>query len=271
MRDEDIALLYWLQHLLGGKIIPVKDKKAYRIVFLQGNCELFTIVQHLNGKLHHPNKIKGLAQMCTKFGISLCKHPRLSLQTLGKNNPSYFNAYVRGIFDADGSIYLKNARHTTFLESSSASQYWLSRHTTAKLLRIEISIVGELYTISEIRQSLGLTLLKDGNKKQNRTVSTGFRLMANQPNPNMNSNFTTIYSTITNNIDFLPLTVKSIRLKMVESFSCLNRPFFYKHSKFVHEECINGLLVWLIWPIAHKNMLYEKHKKRINSSFLNNK
>ena len=32
MGDEDIALLYWLQHLLGGKIIPIKGKKAYRIL-----------------------------------------------------------------------------------------------------------------------------------------------------------------------------------------------------------------------------------------------
>ena len=56
MGDEDIALLYWLQHLLGGKITPVKGKRAYRIVFLQGNCEFQAIVENLNGKLHHPNK-----------------------------------------------------------------------------------------------------------------------------------------------------------------------------------------------------------------------
>ena len=58
MGDEDIALLYWLQHLLGGKIVPVKDKKAYHIVLLQGNCEFLYIAQRLNGKLHHPNKIR---------------------------------------------------------------------------------------------------------------------------------------------------------------------------------------------------------------------
>jgi hypothetical protein len=58
MGDEDIALLCWLQHLLGGKIIPVKDKKAYSIVFLQGNYDFLYITQHLNGRLHHPNKKK---------------------------------------------------------------------------------------------------------------------------------------------------------------------------------------------------------------------
>lgn len=82
MGDEDIALLYWLQHLLGGKIIPVKSKKAYHIVFLQGNCEFQIIVQNLNGKLQHPNKVKGFTQTCTKFNLALNSH--LNLQTLAK-------------------------------------------------------------------------------------------------------------------------------------------------------------------------------------------
>lgn len=49
MGDEEIALLYWLQHLLGSKIIPVKDKKAHHIVCLQGTCKFQTIIQNLNG------------------------------------------------------------------------------------------------------------------------------------------------------------------------------------------------------------------------------
>ena len=111
----------------------------------------------MNGKLHHPNKIKGLTQSYTKFNLAL--NPQLNLQTLAKENLSYFNAYVRGLFDADGSIYIKNARHARFLESSNASQYWLNRHITARSLRIEISLVGEHNIISNISQFLGLSLL----------------------------------------------------------------------------------------------------------------
>ena len=69
--------------------------------------------------------IKGFTQICTKFNITL--NPQLTLQTLVNDNPSYFNAYVRGLFDADGSIYVRGARQSTFLESSNASEYWLTR------------------------------------------------------------------------------------------------------------------------------------------------
>jgi hypothetical protein len=71
MGAEDIALLYWLKHLLGGRIVPVKDKKAFRIIFLQSNWEFKALIEHLNGKLRHPNKIKGLMQVCTKFNLEL--------------------------------------------------------------------------------------------------------------------------------------------------------------------------------------------------------
>jgi hypothetical protein len=107
MGDEDVALLYWLQHLLGGKITPVKGKKASRIVFLQGHCESQTIVQNLNGKLDHPNKTKGFTRICTKFNIAL--KPSTKATKLTKENLSYFNAYVRKLFDADGSIYVRGA------------------------------------------------------------------------------------------------------------------------------------------------------------------
>lgn len=260
MGDEDIALLYWLQHLLGGKIIRVKDKKAYRIVFLQGNCEFFTIVQHLNGKLHHPNKIKGLAQICTQFGISLCKHPRLSLQTLGKNNPSYFNAYVRGLFDADGSIYVRGARQRTFLESSNASEYWLNRRITARSLRIELSIAGDHSVICEISRYFKTGLIKSSNRPKNDgTPSTSYKITVSQSNLNVVSPFTKLCAALRTH--FLPPTIKQIRLNMAKQFNVLKRPFFNTSSQIVNEQCVNWLLAWLIWPIAHKKRMFELNKK----------
>lgn len=165
----------------------------------------------MNGKLRHSNKIKGLTQICTQFNIQ--QNPQLNLQTLAKENPSYFNAYVRGLFDADGSIYVKNARHARFFESLNASEYWLNRHITAKSLRIELSITGEHCLINEISKSFKVSLIKSTNKpKSDGTPSISYKLMANQSNPNINSYFTIIYSTITSNTHFVPLTVKSSKL-----------------------------------------------------------
>lgn len=72
-------------------------------MFLQGNCKFQTIIQHLNGKLHHPNKVKGFTQICTKFSITL--NSELNPQALAKKNLPYYNAYVRGLFYADDSLY----------------------------------------------------------------------------------------------------------------------------------------------------------------------
>jgi hypothetical protein len=83
------------------------------------------------------------------------------------------------LFDADGSIYVKNARHAKFLESSNASEYWLNRRITARSLRIEISLVGEHNIISNISQCMGLSLLKSGKATINHNSFTSFRLMAN--------------------------------------------------------------------------------------------
>jgi len=256
MGYEDIALLYWLKHLLGGRIVPVKDKQAFRIVFIQSNCEFQTLIQHLNGKLRHPNKIKGLTQICAKFNLKLNDGENLS--KLAQDYSEHFKAYVRGLFDADGSIYVRGARHTILLQSNSATEYWLSRRMTAKSLRIEISIAGEQHLMTLLSKCLGVNCSKSRNKpKADGNPSISYKITVSQSSTKQTSNFTNLCIILTQDCSFLPFTIKHIRLNMLKSFGCLTRPFFFSnHDKVVHEECINWLLTWLLWPIANKEQLY---------------
>jgi hypothetical protein len=256
MGEEDIALLYWLKHVLGGRIVPVKDKKAFRIIYLQSNCEFKALIEHLNGKLRHPNKIKGLTQICTKFNLKLNNVENLS--KLAQDYSDHFKAYVRGLFDADGSIYVRGARHTVRLQSNSATEYWLSQRMTAKSLRIEISIAGEQHLMTLLSKCLGANCSTSRNKpKADGSPSISYKIAVSQSSVNQTSNFTNLCTTLTQGCAFLPFSIKHIRLNMQKSFDCLTRPFFFSnHDKVVHEQCIDWLLTWLLWPIANKEQLY---------------
>jgi hypothetical protein len=253
MGEEDIALLYWLKHILGGRIVPVKDKRAYRIIFLRSNCEFKALIEHLNGKLRHPNKIKGLTQICTKLNVGLIHTPPIAELALDN-----FKAYVRGLFDADGSIYVRGARHTVELQSNSATEYWLSRRMTAKSLRIEISIAGEQHLMTLLSKCLGVNCSKSRNKpKDDGSPSISYKIAVSQSSANQTSKFANFCTTLTQDCSFLPFSIKHIRLNMLKSFDYLIRPFFFSnHDKVVHEQCIDWLLTWLLWPIANKEQLY---------------
>jgi hypothetical protein len=262
MGYEDIALLYWLKHLLGGRIVPVKDKQAFRIVFIQSNCEFQTLIQHLNGKLRHPNKIKGLTQICAKFNLKL--NDVESLSKLAQDYSEHFKAYVRGLFDADGSIYIRGARHLTVLEYSSPSEYWLSQRMTAKSLRLVLGITGAKDLINSIGQELQLSLQQSLNKpKQDGNESRSYRLGVSLTNPTKfhNSNFEKLFDIIK---DYGPVpTVKKVRLCLILEYLKLPRPFITQNSQIqIHPDFITYLLVWSIWPIAHKKREYEAKTTR---------
>lgn len=92
--------------------------------------------------------------------------------------------------------------------------------------------------------------------------SVCFRIMASFSNKlNFSPLFYKLYNVINyTNLNFLPPTIKQIRLSMIERFEAIPRPlFFCTSSKIVHEQCVNWLLVWSIWAIAQKNKLFNLH------------
>lgn len=157
---------------------------------------------------------------------------------------------------------MRGQRQTIALISNTADQYWLSRHITAKSLRIEISITGEQYLINEISQCLRMNTLKSPNKpKQDGNESISFKIRTSVSNNfNQNSVFLLLYYTINSkHLEYLPPTIKHIRLHMAKGFDTLDRPLLCTSSNvIVHEQCVNWLLAWLIWPIAHKERMYKQ-------------
>jgi hypothetical protein len=149
-----------------------------------------------------------------------------------------------------------------FLESHSASEYWLTRRITAKSLRIELSIAGQHCLISEISQYFKVKLIESSNKpKSDGTPSTSYKITVSQLSPNSVSPFSRVCAALRNSTNFLPPTIKQIRLEMAKQFYVLTRPLFCANSKVANEECISWLLAWLIWPIANKNRIFRLNKK----------
>ena len=132
---------------------------------------------------------------------------------------------------------------------------------TARALRMVLGLIGEKSLIDALGQTLGLTLQQSLNKpKQDGSESRSYRLTVSLVNPAFfcNSHFNILFDTL-KGYTTIP-TVKQVRLWLVEEFLKLSYPLItQKNNIVVDEHCISFLLVWCIWPIAHKNREYIKY------------
>lgn len=250
MGSEDLMLLHWIKCLIGGRVVSVANKNAYRLIFNQSNCDLKLLIANLNGKINVNTKTLVMEQFCNIFNLIVKPSKLSSVNTVA------FNAYVRGLFDADGSVYIKPARQTIQLTTINSDEHWLSNRITANSLRIYLCISGQAQLMQLIKPAY-LTLTTSTNKpKQDGSPSITCNIKVSCSGP------------LANNVDFasflkclthfnLPVpSVKQLRLQLTQEFFDLQRPLMTQNN-VVHSSCVNLLLAWLIFPIAHKERFFK--------------
>ena len=95
---RDKKCLYLIKQKFGGsvKLISGNNHLRYRLHHKNG---LLNLIDKVNGLLQNPIRILQLGKICEKYNIKL-KDPKPL---------TYFNGWLSGFFDTDGSIYLNDA------------------------------------------------------------------------------------------------------------------------------------------------------------------
>lgn len=114
MEVRDIACLIKFKNRYGGSIKSISGGNAfrYRLHHKQG---LIQFIIDINGMLYNPTRIEQFKKLCNLYNIDFSKSPDL-----------YFNsAYLSGLFDTDGSIYMSITSYQVFITISQKRRYLL--------------------------------------------------------------------------------------------------------------------------------------------------
>ena len=101
---RDIACLSKIKHRYGGSIKSISNGNAfrYRLHHKEG---VLRFIYDINGKLYNPIRIKQFSNLCSLYTIEMKTSPTLF----------YKSAYLSGLFDTDGSIYINTKCNQVFL------------------------------------------------------------------------------------------------------------------------------------------------------------
>jgi len=112
LRDKKI--LYLIKQKYGGavKLYAGNNYLRYR---LHHKIGLLNLIKGVNGLIRNPIRILQLGRICDKYGIKL-KDP----QPL-----TYYNGWLAGFFDSDGSIYLNDKSGQVFITASQKNRFML--------------------------------------------------------------------------------------------------------------------------------------------------
>lgn len=107
MELRDIACLFKIKTRYGGSIKPLSHAKAirYRLHHRQG---IITFLQDINGLLYNPTRIGQFQKLCNLYNSNYISSPVLQ----------YNSAYLSGLFDTDGSIYINTTSIQVFITIS---------------------------------------------------------------------------------------------------------------------------------------------------------
>lgn len=101
---KDKSTIDILKYHLGGKLVFVKNTKAIRYN-LHSVLEIMDLINRINGNIRTPNRIKQLKRICEIYDIEYKEPIKLT----------YFNGWLSGFFDSDGSISINKANMTMTL------------------------------------------------------------------------------------------------------------------------------------------------------------
>lgn len=138
---RDIACLTKIKNRYGGSIKSISHGNAfrYRLHHKQG---IISFIHDINGLLYNPIRIKQFQNLCNLYTITIKKPEKLH----------YNSAYLSGLFDADGSIYINITSKQIFITISQKNQ---------ELLNIIISVYGgKIYSFNSENTAYKWTIYK---------------------------------------------------------------------------------------------------------------
>jgi len=112
IRDKDA--LYQILHKFGGSIRPISNANALRYN-LSNRRGLIKLIEAVNGEIRNPTRLLQMNKLCVKFDIKLIYPYKLS----------FYNGWLSGFIDSDGSIYFNKASGQVFLSASQKNKYLL--------------------------------------------------------------------------------------------------------------------------------------------------
>lgn len=111
---RDRRLLYLIKQKYGGavKLYAGDNYLRYRLHHKAG---LLNLIKGVNGLIRNPIRILQLGKICEKYAIDLKDTEPLT----------YYNGWLAGFFDSDGSIYLNDQSGQIFITASQKNRFIL--------------------------------------------------------------------------------------------------------------------------------------------------
>ena len=111
---RDIACLSKIKNRYGGSIKSISNGNAfrYRLHHKEG---IIKFICDINGIFYNPTRIIQFNNLCNLYNITVLTSPNLI----------YNNAYLSGLFDSDGSIYINLKTNQIFVTISQKNRYLL--------------------------------------------------------------------------------------------------------------------------------------------------
>jgi hypothetical protein len=107
METRDMHCLYQIKQKFGGsvKLRSGVQRLRYRLHHKKG---LLDLIHAVNGEIRNPVRLLQLKKICDKYDITLIYPSALT----------YYNGWLSGFFDSDGSVYLNLASSQLFITAS---------------------------------------------------------------------------------------------------------------------------------------------------------
>ena len=129
MDIRDKKALYEIKHKYGGSVKPVSNANSLRYK-LRHKKGLIDLINGVNGLIRNPIRMLQMNKLCVRYNIEL-KQP-LPL--------TYYNGWLSGFIDSDGSIYFNESSGQVFISVSQKNRF---------ILEPLISIYGgKIYIVS---------------------------------------------------------------------------------------------------------------------------
>ena len=111
---RDKKCLYLIKQKFGGsvKLCSGDNYLRYRLHHKEG---LLNLIDKVNGLIQNPIRILQLGKICAKYNLEL-KDPKPL---------TYFNGWLSGFFDTDGSVYLNDLSGQIFITASQKNRFIL--------------------------------------------------------------------------------------------------------------------------------------------------